>query len=167
MAGGILDNLVRDLEAPIEARGFGSGWFSGFFALVLGVTGLAFVVALRWPAWFAMPQLEVLRDMTSFRVATHLILLGGYALALLSLLLRKDKAIGMTALLVSLTASILGGANVQPHEVHSWGIFFGVDFFAVNMIATGLMFAPIDQCKDDSYLVRRQHFFNDEEDHLE
>ena len=145
MAGHILGNLVRDLEAPIEARGFGTGWFSGFFGLVLGVTGLAFVVALRWPAWFAMPQLETIRDWTSFRLATHLILLSAYGLALLSLLLRKDKAIGMTALLVSLTASILGGANVQPHEVHSGGIFFGVDFFAVNMIATGLMFAPIER----------------------
>ena len=145
MAGKMIDNLLRDLEAPIEARGFGTGWFSGFFALLLSLVGLAFVVALRWPAWFAMPQLEILRGWGGFRLLTHATLLAAYALALLSLMLRPRKVIGMAALAVALTASILGGASVQPHEVHSWGMFFGVDFFAVNMIATGLMFAPIER----------------------
>ena len=42
-------------------------------------------------------------------------------------------------------ATVLGGANVQPRESHDWGMFFGLDFFAVNMIATGLMFAPIER----------------------
>jgi len=140
-----LRQLVHDLEAPIEVRGFGSGWFSGFFALLLSLTGLAFVIALRWPGWFAMPQLEILRDWTGFRLLTHATLLTAYALALLSLMLRPRKAIGLTALGVALAATILGGANVQPHEAHNWGIFFGVDFFAVNTIATGLMFAPIER----------------------
>jgi sterol desaturase/sphingolipid hydroxylase (fatty acid hydroxylase superfamily) len=72
-------------------------------------------------------------------------LLGAYALALLSLLLRPRKALGGTALVLALAASILGGAAVQPRETHDWGVFFGVDFFAVNMIATGLMFAPIER----------------------
>ena len=34
---------------------------------------------------------------------------------------------------------------MSPRETHDWGIFFGVDFFAVNMVATGLMFAPIER----------------------
>ncbi len=145
MAQGFLGRLVRDLEAPIAARRFGTGWFSGFFAVVLAITGFAFVAALRWPAWFAMPELEVVRSWAGFRTVTHLLLLSAYALALLSLLLRPRKALGMTALAISLTASFMGGANVQPHEVQGWGIFFGLDFFVVNMIATGLMFAPIER----------------------
>ncbi|MEP6869795.1 MAG: sterol desaturase family protein [Novosphingobium sp.] len=138
-------NLRRDLEAPIEARGFGTGWFSGFFAILLAIVGLCFVGALRWPGLFAMPELELLRGWTSFRLLVHGLLLSAYALALLSLLLRPRKALGMTALLIALAASIFGGAAVQPHETHDWGIFFGVDFFAVNMVATGLMFAPIER----------------------
>ena len=39
----ILRQRVHDLEAPIEVRGFG---------------------------WFAMPQLEILRDWTGFRLLT-------------------------------------------------------------------------------------------------
>jgi sterol desaturase/sphingolipid hydroxylase (fatty acid hydroxylase superfamily) len=145
MKGNFLSRLARDLEAPIEARGFGTGWFSGFFALVLAVFGLCCVAALRWPAWAGMPELGVLRDNSAFRVAVHLVLLSAYGLALLSLLLRPRKAIGATALVIALAASILGGSAVQPEESHNWGIFFGIDFFAVNMVAAGLMFAPIER----------------------
>lgn len=140
-----LKNLVRDLEAPPEVRGFGSGWLSGFFGILLAVVALCFVAALRWQMSFAMPELTALRDWPGFRVLVHGILLSSYALALLSLLLRPRKALGLTALAIVLTATILGGASVQPHESSDWGIFFGIDFFAINMVATGLMFAPLER----------------------
>ena len=140
-----IERLERDLAAPIEVRGFGSGWFAGFFALLMAGAGLCLVVALRWPDWFSTPELAGVLASRGLRVVVHLLLLGGYALALLSLLLRPRKAIGFTALFVALLATLLGGANVSPRETHDWGIFFGVDFFAVNMIATGLMFAPIER----------------------
>lgn len=145
MARNFLQNLVHDLEAPVEARGLGSGWFSGFFGLLLAITGLCFVIALRWPELFAMPELAATLAKPGFRMVVHVTLLAAYALALLSLLLRSRKAIGLTALVTALFASILGGAAVQAREMHDWGIFFGVDFFAVNMIATGLMFAPLER----------------------
>lgn len=141
----VIDKLAHDLEAPIEARGFGTGWFSGFFGLVLAIAGLCFVAALRWPDLLAMPQLTQIRDWSGFRAIVHATLLTAYALALLSLLLRPRKAIGLTALVVALAASLLGGATAQAQEVRDWGIFFGVDFFAVNMLATGLMFAPLER----------------------
>lgn len=140
-----LKRLVRDLEAPIEARGFGTGWFSGFFGLLLAIAGLCFVVALRWPDLFATPELAQIFATSGFRVVVHVTLLTAYALALLSLLLRSRKAIGLTALVIALAATILGGAAVQARETHDWGIFFGIDFFAVNMIAAGIMFAPLER----------------------
>jgi sterol desaturase/sphingolipid hydroxylase (fatty acid hydroxylase superfamily) len=145
MSRGYWDELKRDLEAPLATRRFGTGWFAGFFALVLAFAGLCFVAALRWPEWFAMPELARLREMGWFRPMVHATLLAAYALALLSLLLRPRKVLGATALLVALGASILGGAAVQPEETRSWGIFFGIDFFAVNLIASGLMFAPLER----------------------
>jgi sterol desaturase/sphingolipid hydroxylase (fatty acid hydroxylase superfamily) len=60
-------------------------------------------------------------------------------------LLRPRKAMGATALVMALGATIMGGAAVQPEETRAWGIFFGVDFFVVNMVATGLMFAPLER----------------------
>jgi hypothetical protein len=137
--------LRHDLEAPLEARRFGSGWFAGLFALLLAVVGLSLVAALRWPEWLAVPELGRVRNLAGFRIAVHGVLLASYALALLSLLLRRQKAIGLTALLIGIAAAILGGADVQPRETRDWGIFFGLDFFVVNLAVTGLMFAPFER----------------------
>lgn len=159
MARSFLDTLLRDLESPIEARGFGTGWFAGFFGLLLAIVGLCFVVALRWPALLATPELEPVLAWGGFRTIVHISLLSAYALALLSLLLRPRKAIGLTALCIALFASILGGASAQPNEMRDWGIFFGIDFFAVNMIATGLMFAPLERAVPH---LERQRMFRPE-----
>ena len=142
---GWLSGLARDLEAPIEVRRFGSGWFSGFFALIMSIAGLCLVASLRWPDWFSTPELDVVRQWSGFRPMVHAVILGSYGLALLSLMLRPRKTIGATALLIALVASLLGGAGVQARELHDWGIFFGVDFFAINAAATGLMFAPVER----------------------
>lgn len=140
-----LDHLRDDLEAPVAIRKFGSGWYSGFFALVLAITGFGLVVALRWPGWFATPELQTVEKTLWFRPVVHAVLISSYALALLSLMLRTKKAIGFSALAIGIAAALLGGANVSPRETHDWGIFFGVDFFVVNLIAAGLMFAPIER----------------------
>lgn len=142
---GWFKNLERDLGSPLAVRHFGSGWFSGFFAILLAVTGLCLVIALRWPGLFATPELAMLYDWSGLRPMIHTLLIGGYALALLSLLLRPRKAMGTCALVIALGATFLGGADVTAQETHDWGIFFGLDFFAVNMVATGLMFAPIER----------------------
>ena len=70
MKRNFIARLARDLEAPIEARGFGTGWFSGFFALVLATAGLSGGLAL-------VPAIGPML----------LFYLGGLALALVILLL--------------------------------------------------------------------------------
>ncbi|MEO5705913.1 MAG: sterol desaturase family protein [Alteraurantiacibacter sp.] len=160
MAGnGYLAKLTHDLEAPADVRRFGSGWLAGFFGLLLALSGLAMVVALRFPAWFAMPELAVVRDWGGFRGVLHLILLAGYALSLLSLVLRSRKVLGLTGLLVALAASLLGGSSAEAAEVDSWGMFFGLDFFVVNLLATGFMFAPLERFvphRGDQRLFRQE-----------
>ncbi|WP_209347813.1 sterol desaturase family protein [Pontixanthobacter sp. CEM42] len=154
-----LRKFMRDLESPREVRRFGSGWLSGFFALLLAIGALLLVVALRFPDWFATPELEIVKEWGGFRAVVHAILLASYALSLLSLLLRPRKGLGMVALMIGLGAALLGGANVQPEETQSWGVFFGLDFFIVNLLATGFMFAPLERFKPHR---REQRLFRNE-----
>lgn len=142
---GYLTKLMRDLEAPVEVRRFGSGWFAGFFALLFAVSGFAMVVALRFPAVLTTPELQIVRDWPGFRAAIHALLLTSHALALLSLLLRPRKVLGMSALMIGLGAALLGGAKVQGADTQGWGLFFGLDFFIVNLLASGFMFAPLER----------------------
>src|SRR3546814_14908175 len=75
----------------------------------------------------------------------HSTLLVSYGLSLVRLLLRPRKVLGLTALMIGLAAILVGGANVQPQETRDWGIFFGLDFFVVNLLVTGFMFAPLER----------------------
>ena len=145
MLGRYFEKLERDLAAPVATRGFGSGWFAGFFALLFAISGFGMVLALRYPEWMSTPELALVRDWGGFRPAVHVVLLAAYALALLSLLLRPRKVLGGSALAIAIGAALLGGANVQPAETRDWGIFFGLDFFVVNLLATGFMFAPLER----------------------
>jgi sterol desaturase/sphingolipid hydroxylase (fatty acid hydroxylase superfamily) len=142
---GPADLLVEELQAPTHVRRFGSGWYAGFFALLLGGVSFALVLVLRYPDWLGSPQLGVVRDSAAFRPIVHLFILGAYALAILSLMLRRKKVLGFSALGVTLAAALLGGSNATARDVHDWGIFFGLDFFVLNMVLTGLMFAPLER----------------------
>src|SRR5688500_10112134 len=124
---GWLKRLERDLQAPIAVRGFGSGWFAGFFGLLLAIAGLCLVASMRWPEWFATPELAAMTQWRSFRIVVHAVLLSAYAVALLRLLLRPRKVIGATALLIALGGTVVGGAGVQARETADWGVFFGID----------------------------------------
>jgi len=139
------DLLVDELQAPRALRTFGSGWYAGFFGLVAALAGLLLVLVLRYPAWLGSPQLAMVRDSSAFRPIVHIVILGAYALAVISLLLRPKKALGFTALAVALAAALLGGSNATAREAHDWGIFFGVDFFVLNTVLAGLMFAPLER----------------------
>ncbi len=139
------DPLIEELEAPVAHRRFGSGWYSGLFALLLAVAAFAMVLVLRFPNWLGTPELAAMREAAAFRPAVHLVILAAYALAVLSLMLRRNKALGFAALAIALAAALMGGANATAAETRNWGIFFGLDFFILNMALTGLMFAPLER----------------------
>ena len=139
------DVLVDELQAPLPLRRFGSGWYSGLFGLLLGIGALAMVLVLRFPDLLGTPELARVRDSSAFRPAVHAMILLAYALAILSLMLRRRKVLGFTALALALAAALMGGANATARETADWGVYFGLDFFILNMVLTGLMFAPLER----------------------
>lgn len=139
------DPLIDELQAPRALRRFGSGWYAGLFGLLLGILAFAMVLVLRFPTLFATPQLAIVHGSPWFRPGVHLLILAAYALSVLSLMLRRRKALGFAGLGLALAAALTGGANATPTETRDLGIFFGLDFFIVNMTLTGLMFAPLER----------------------
>lgn len=139
------DSLIEELQAPVATRRFGTGWYAGFLGLVLAISGFALVLVLRYPAWLGSPELAAVRESAAFRPVVHLTILGAYGLAIVSLMLRRSKVLGFTALGIAMAAALLGGSNATERDVASWGIFFGLDFFVLNMILAGSLFAPLER----------------------
>lgn len=104
-------------------RRLGTGWVSGVAALVGGAAGLFLVLCLRHPG----------------------LLIGAFAAAVLSLVLRSNRTLGFTAITLVLLATILGGSRVPPRGELTGGIFLGLDWFVLNVIFSGFLFVPLER----------------------
>src|SRR4030095_17161790 len=92
---GKLRKMLRaDLEAEAGARAFGTGWISGVLALACGLFGLISVLFLMLPGVFSAPMIREQYDQPWFRIALHFILIGAFVLAVLNIILRRQKIIG-------------------------------------------------------------------------
>ena len=141
----IIKRLAKELEKPRAERPLGSGWLSGSGALLAGLTGLFLVLVLKLPGSFVTPDLMALHDSGYLRPFLHVVLLLGYGLALISLLLSKDKLLGGLALALVLLASLLGGSQTTASDANPTSLYFGLDFFVLNILFTGFLFVPLER----------------------
>ncbi len=140
----IVDKIASELETPRAERPFGSGWLSGSFGLLAGLTGLLMVVVLRNPSLTSLPEIAVIHKSALYKPALFFILATGFVLAALSLVLRADKTLGVAAMAVTLLASLIGSLPAHG-DVTFGGVFFGLDFFILNVLFTGFLFIPLER----------------------
>ena len=151
--------LRNELEAPAPLRAFGTGWISGVAGLALGLIGLALVVSMRAPGQFAMPELSALHANHWFKLGVLVILLLGFAASVLSLALRASKLLGTLGAVAALLAALLGGSASPALTPDPTPLFLGLDWFALNVLFTGLIFIPMERI---SPLRAEQPLFRDE-----
>ncbi len=145
MLKSLIARIRRELEASRDLRWFGSGWLSGCGALLSGIVAVALVLGLHFPALLTTPELAAARHGLVFKVVLHLVLLLGYAFALISLLLRKEKVLGFTALALVMFAALASGAPAEGAPASSGVVYFGLDFFVLNTLFTGFLFLPVER----------------------
>jgi sterol desaturase/sphingolipid hydroxylase (fatty acid hydroxylase superfamily) len=139
-----LHKVRAELEAPRDQRLFGSGWISGSIGLLAGIVGLLMVVVLRNPSLTTVPELAVVSKSALFRPALYFVLVSGFVLAALSMILRRDKTLGAAAMVATLAATMIG--SLPTHQDYQiGGMFFGLDFFILNVLFTGLLFIPVER----------------------
>jgi sterol desaturase/sphingolipid hydroxylase (fatty acid hydroxylase superfamily) len=137
--------LRGELESPASLRRFGSGWISGVLAIVFGVAGLGLVLVLRAPGWFSMPESQPVLSSALFRAGLHVLLLGAFALAAVSLVLREGKVLGTVGMSVTLLAAMLGGSQSSAVAPDITPLYLGLDFFVLRILFTGFLFIPLER----------------------
>ena len=140
----LLKKVRSELEAPREQRPFGSGWLSGSIGLLAGIVGVLMVIVLRNPSLSTVPQLAIVHQSAFFKPAIYFVLISGFVLAALSLVLRRDKTLGGAAMLATLLGTMIGSLPAH-RDIQVGGMFFGLDFFILNVLFTGLLFIPIER----------------------
>ncbi len=141
--GKLRDNLRADLQS--EDRHFGSGWISGFLALFLAMAGLIAVLCLRYPQLLTTEMVRAQYSVPLIRLLVQIGLVLAFALAILNLTLRRQKIMGFMAIAGILIATLLGGAEVKNSGIVTGGIYFGLDWFLLNLAFLGIVFIPLER----------------------
>lgn len=137
--------LRQDLEATASERRFGTGWISGVLALVLSLLGLGTVLCLSFPDLLTMQEARQLYNVGLIRLALHLVLISAFVLAIVSIVLRQNRVLGLVALACVLLATAIGGSHAQQQLHLQSDVYLGVDWFLLNLTLMGISFVPIER----------------------
>ncbi len=138
-------DLRSELEAPKELRSFGSGWLAGVLALALAIAALFLVLITRQAALLSTPELSAVQQTAWFKPALLAIMMTAFLLGCLSLALRPQKLLGTLAVVITLVASLWAAMPAAPDLAGGRGIYFGLDFFILNVIFGGILFIPLER----------------------
>jgi sterol desaturase/sphingolipid hydroxylase (fatty acid hydroxylase superfamily) len=129
----------------IESTRFGSGWISGVLSAALGLIGLGAVLCFHFPELFTTPEARALYPLPYIRALLHLVLVASFGLGVISLSLRRNKALGTIGVCATLIAALLGGSRVSVDDELAQGPFLGLDWFLLNLIVYSLVFIPLER----------------------
>jgi sterol desaturase/sphingolipid hydroxylase (fatty acid hydroxylase superfamily) len=151
--------IRSDLESPAPMRKLGTGWLSGTAALIGAIAGFLLVICLRYPSLLTIPAIRPYYDYAAFRLGLHVLLIGSFFLACVSLVLRTNRTLGFTAISLVLLGAVFGGSHAHSQGELTTGVFLGLDWFVLNVILTGFLFIPIERLfahKPDQHLFREE-----------
>ncbi|MEQ8208360.1 MAG: sterol desaturase family protein [Lacipirellulaceae bacterium] len=132
-------------EMDSDERMFGSGWISGMLSLVLAVVGLATVLCLLYPQLLTVADVRGYYNVALVRVALHMVLIAAFLFGALSVTLRQSKVLGFAGMTLVLVATLMGGSRASSRMEGESDIYFGLDFFLLNLILLGTLFIPIER----------------------
>ncbi len=141
-----MGRLAQEMDS--DDRRFGSGWTSGMLSIVLGTVGLGTVLCLMYPQLLTVPEIHTLYSeqvVGLIRLALHVVLIAAFAFGILSITLRQSKTLGFAGMAIVLVAALMGGSRASRHMTGETDVYFGLDFFLLNLILLGTIFIPIER----------------------
>lgn len=138
-----MGRLTGDMDST--ERQFGSGWISGMLSVLLGVAGLSTVLCLLYPQLLTTADVRGFYNVGWIRLIVHVVLIAAFVLGLLSVTLRQSKWMGAAGMLLVLIASLMGGSRASQQMEGGSDVYFGLDFFLLNLILLGTIFIPIER----------------------
>ena len=145
MFASFLSALNQELEASHASTRFGQGWISGVLSLFLTISGLLTTIYLHYPKLFTVPALHSSIDIVWYKLALSFMLLTGFVMACISLILRQNKIMGFTALILCASAIGIGSTHSYVSNGTVGGVYFGMDWFVLNLTLTGIIFLPMER----------------------
>jgi sterol desaturase/sphingolipid hydroxylase (fatty acid hydroxylase superfamily) len=124
---------------------FGSGWISGVLGIVFSALAAGGVLCLRFPSLLTTPDAREHYPLGVVRFLIYACLVAGFGLGTLSLLLRRTKSLGVTALVLATATTVLGGSGAEVGRTGGTAAYVGLDWFLLNVLVLALIFVPMER----------------------
>lgn len=93
---------------------------------------------------FSVVELKSLHRTGWYHPVLIAMIAGAFLCSLLSLMLRASKVLGITGMAFTLLALTLAGNGIKPIVADQSPYYFGLDFFILRLLLTGLVFIPFE-----------------------
>ena len=120
------------------------GWITGVLSAVLGALAFGAVLCLWFPAVLTTPALRDVYPMEIVRTTIKVTLGVAFVLGLLSIFLKRRKALGLTGAGLALLATLMGGSEVAVATPVARGNHVGLDWFLLDLFLLSAIFVPIE-----------------------
>jgi sterol desaturase/sphingolipid hydroxylase (fatty acid hydroxylase superfamily) len=140
-----LDDWFARAFGDDQPTDLGTGWFSGTASIFFGLLGLGAVACLHFPELLTHVDLRTRYPLPVMRALVQIVIGLGFLFGLLAALLRRRKALAVTGLALSLTASLLGGADVPIDGPVAGRVYLGLDWFLLNLLLLAVIFVPLER----------------------
>jgi len=125
---------------------FGSGWISGVLGIVFSALAGGGVLCLLFPSWLTTPDARRLYPLDVVRFLIYAFLVAGFGLGTLSVLLRRSKGLGVSALALAAVTTLLGGSTTKVGTLDGGPPgYVGLDWFLLNVLVLSLIFIPMER----------------------
>jgi len=135
---------VSRLGVGVGTR-FGSGWISGVLGVMFSALAGGGVLCLLYPSWLTTPNARGFYPLEIVRFLIYAFLVAGFGLGTLSLLLRRSRVLGVSALALATVTTLLGGSAARVGALDDTPAYVGLDWFLLNVLVLSLIFIPLER----------------------
>ena len=120
------------------------GWAAGVLSALLGVLAFGAVLCLWFPAVLTTPALRDVYPMDLVRATIKWTLAVAFVLGVLSVLLKRRKALGLTGAGLATLATVMGGSQVAVTGPVARSNHVGLDWFLLDLFLLSAIFVPLE-----------------------
>ena len=141
----MIEQKINEFFGDAEPSEFGTGWWSGVLSAFFGMLAFGGVLCLRFPQLLTDPELRPYYSMHWIRPLLQGVILGAFALGVISSLLRKKKTLALTGMLLALAATALGGWTAPVNGSLHNGPAIGLDWFLLDILLMSIIYVPLER----------------------
>ncbi len=127
-----------------ERLQIGEGRISGYLSIFLAVLSLGAVVCFHFPEYFTTPEFREAYPVPVLRWMLLACLLLSFGFAFTSFFLSGRTRLGLTGILVSALAIVLGGASVEIREFEQSVTSISLDWLLIDILVLSVIFIPLE-----------------------